>query len=96
MLKVEIKLNEQAIEEAKYSPQSIYQTLDKTFAKYTFRKEELSGGTVCYYGNGERRDYGTFGRIITALKGKDWFMPYLAKWLWYNSDVGENENDFMR
>ena len=95
MLKVEIKLNNQKIEEeAKYSMQSIYQTLDKTFAKYTFRKEELSDGTICYYGNGNRKDYGTFGRIITTLKDKEWFVPYLTKWLWYNSDDGENENDY--
>ena len=95
MLKVEIKLNDQKIaEDAKYNTQSIYQTLDKTFAKYTFHKEELADGTICYYGNGNRRDYGTFGRIITALKDKDWFMPYLTKWLWYNSDDGENENDY--
>ena len=41
------------------------------------------------------RDYGTFGRLITTLKDKEWFMAYLVKWLWYNSDDGENETDFI-
>ena len=47
-----------------------------------------------YCGTGMARDYGTFGRIITTLKDKEWFMNYLVKWLWYNSDDGENETDF--
>lgn len=96
MLKVEIKLNNRKIaDDAKYSERSIYQSIDKAFAKYEFRREELDDGTICYYGNGNRKDYGIFGRIITALKDKEWFMPYLTKWLWYNSDDGENESDFV-
>ena len=59
MLKVEIKLNEKQIEhDAKYSKNSIYQAIDKAFIKYDFRKEKLADGTVCYYGNGNARDYG--------------------------------------
>lgn len=43
MLKVEIKLNEKKIEyDARYSISSIYQAIDKAFAKYDFRKEKLS------------------------------------------------------
>ena len=29
------------------------------------------------------------------MKDKEWFMAYLVKWLWYNSDDGENETDFI-
>lgn len=90
MLKVEIKLNEKQIEhDAKYSKNSIYQAIDKAFIKYDFRKEKLADGTACYYGNGNARDYGILGRIITSLKDKEWFTPYLKKWLWHNSDDGE-------
>ena len=81
--------------EHKYAPESIYAALDKSFTKYGFRRETLSDGTICYYGNGMPRDYGTFGRLITTLKDKEWFMAYLVKWLWYNSDDGENETDFI-
>lgn len=95
MLKLEIKLDEQKVRaEGKYSPAAIYDALDRTFSKYRFRREALADGTLCYYGNGLARDYGTFGRLITSLEDKDWFVPYLVKWLWYNSDDGENEEDF--
>ena len=95
MLKLEIKFNDaQMRAEHKYAPESIYAALDKSFTKYGFRRETLSDGTICYYGNGMPRDYGTFGWLITTLKDKEWFMAYLVKWLWYNSDDGENETDF--
>ena len=95
MLKLEIKFNDAQMQsDHKYAPESIYAALDKSFAKYHFRRETVSDGTICYYGNGMARDYGTFGRLITTLKDKEWFMAYLIKWLWYNSDDGENEADF--
>ena len=95
MLKLEIKFDDTRMwEERKYAPEAIYAAVDKAFAKYHFPKETLSDGTVCYCGTGMARDYGTFGRIITTLKDKEWFMDYLVKWLWYNSDDGENETDF--
>lgn len=95
MLKTEIKLDHALIlSSAKYSEKSIYDMLDETFGKYGFMKTELEDGTICYKGNGNAGDYGSFGRLITTLKNKEWFMPYLTKWLWYNSDDGENEDDF--
>lgn len=95
MLKLEIKFNEAKMQaDHKYAPEAIYAALDKAFDKYHFRKETLTDGTICYLGNGMPRDYGAFGRLITTLKDKEWFMTYLVKWLWYNSDDGENESDF--
>lgn len=95
MLKLEIKLNDSLIrQDAKYDPDSIRSVLDQTFGRYQFRKETLPDGTVCYYGNGRPQDYGTFGHLITALKDKNWFVPYLSKWLWHNSDDGANEDDY--
>ena len=95
MLKLEYRLNNgQIMKEAKYQPESIIGAVDKAFSKYDFRKETFKDGTICYYDNGLPSDYGVFGRLITTLKSKDWFLPYLDKWLWYNSDDGDNENDF--
>lgn len=68
--------------------------LDKAFNKHQFRKEVLPDGTICYYGNDRPQDYGAFGCLITALKDKKWFMPYLDKWLWYNSDDSNDESDY--
>lgn len=95
MLKLEYRLNNgQIMKDAKYQPDSIIGAVDKAFSKYDFKRETLQDGTICYYGNGQPSDYGVFGRLITTLKSKDWFLPYLDKWLWYNSDDGDNENDF--
>ncbi len=95
MLKMEMRLDvKRMLADGKYSPESIYATVDKFFVKHRFRKEELPDGTICYQGNGLPSDYGVFGRIITSLKDKEWFMAYLVKWLWYNSDDGETENDY--
>ena len=95
MLKLEIKLDENKVSsEGKYSASKIYSTLDSAFSKYNFRREVMDDGTRCYYGNGQARDYGAFGRIITSLKSKDWFIDYTSKWLWYNSDDGDDENDY--
>lgn len=96
MLKLEIKLDENKINlEKRYSVASIYQTLEQAFGNYHLRQENQPDGTVVFYGNGNPKDYGAFGCIITFLKEKAWFMDYVIKWIWYNSDDGENENDFI-
>ena len=66
--------------DAKYGSDSIYSAIDKAFSKYQFSKEILDDGTICYFGNGMPKDYGVFGRLITTLKDKEWFMTYLTKW----------------
>ena len=95
MLKLEIKFDEIKMQsDHSYTSESVYKTLDNIFLKYDFHKEILEDGTVSYSGNGMSCDYAIFGRLITKLKDEDWFMRYLVKWLWYNSDDGENESDF--
>ena len=32
--------------------------------------------------------------MITTLSEKTWFMDYVIKWVWYNSDRGRDEEDF--
>lgn len=96
MLKLEIKLDENKINrEQRYSVASIYQTLEKAFSSYHLKKDRAPDGTIVFYGSGNTRDYGAFGCIITSLKEKSWFMDYVIKWIWYNSDDGENDNDFI-
>ena len=95
MLKLEIKMDEDKIEmEQRYSITSIYQTLQQMFAQHSLNQTIAPDGTVIFYGNGNPQDYGAFGCMITSLKEKDWFMDYVIKWVWYNSDDGENEEDF--
>lgn len=95
MLKTEIKLNEnRIIADGKYEPERIFRSVDNAFFRFGFRKEVLDDGSVCYLGNGNPRDYGAFGATITSLKNQEWFMPYVDKWLWCNSDRGKTEDDF--
>lgn len=95
MLKLEIRLDEEKIrEQGKYTPDSLYQTLIQAFTKQQLDYTTASDGTVSFVGRGRARDYGCFGKMITTLKQQVWFMEYVVKWIWYNSDDGENENDF--
>jgi len=80
--------------EGKYTVESIYRTIKRGFDKYKLREEQGADGTRIFYGSGDPRDYGVFGLLITTLREESWFMDYVAKWLWYNSDDGRNEDDF--
>lgn len=95
MIKVEMKLNvDRIIEMAKYRPERITGVIDEAFTKYGFRKEILKDGTICFWGNKNPNDFANFGKLVFALKEKDWFMPYVDKWLWYNSDGQYDENSY--
>ena len=95
MLKLEIKMDEEKIkEEKKYTSELIYQTIDKAFLKHQLRKEVEPDGTRVFYGTGNKYDYGAFGLLIKTLSEKTWFMDYVIKWVWYNSDRGRDEEDF--
>lgn len=95
MLKLEIKMNQEKIcSDGKYTFENLQQTLVKLFSKYQFDHVMEPDGTLFFIGRGRTRDYGCFGKLITTLKDQPWFMEYVIKWLWYNSDDGEDENDF--
>lgn len=95
MIKLEMRLNDSMIvADAKHTPAEVYGAIDKVFSKYRFKKDMLPDGTLSYSGNGAASDFGAFANLVLFLKKKDWFMPYLDKWLWYNSDDGANESDF--
>lgn len=96
MLKLEIKMDEAKIrEEQKYPAESIYRALGQAFSRYQLNQAQEADGTLCFTGNGKPEDYGAFGSIITSLREKAWFMDYVTKWIWYNSDDGENEEDYI-
>ncbi|WP_321010026.1 hypothetical protein [Hungatella effluvii] len=95
MLKLEIRLDEEKIRETgKYAPESLRQTLIQSFAKQQLDSVVEPDGTLFFVGRGRARDYGCFGKMITALRNQQWFMEYVDRWIWYNSDDGEDENDF--
>ena len=95
MLKLEIRLNENKIlTEGKYTTECLNQTLISAFEEEQLDCRKESDGTLVFVGRGRAKDYGCFGMLITALKREMWFMNYVEKWIWYNSDDGESEDDF--
>lgn len=95
MLKLEIRLDEEKIQEqGKYTLDFLQKTLIQAFEKYQIDHTITADGTLSFVGSGRARDYGCFGKMITTLKQRKWFMEYVIKWIWYNSDDGEDENDF--
>ncbi len=95
MLKLEIRLDENKIrEEGKYAPDHLNRTLIKAFEKEQLDYRSEPDGTLVFAGRGQAKDYGCFGKLITALRKQLWFMEYVERWVWFNSDDGEDENDF--
>ena len=95
MLKLEIKLDDDLIAKThKHRAERLYACLDENFFKLGILKNVLPDGTLVYYGAGNPKDYGRFGFMITSLCDEKWFMDYVTKWIWYNSDDGKNEDDF--
>lgn len=95
MLKLEIRLNENKIrKEGKYAPDHLNQTLIQAFGREHLDHRLEPDGTLVFAGRGRAGDYGCFGKLITALRRQIWFMEYVERWVWYNSDDGEDENDF--
>ena len=95
MLKVEIRLDrDKIIETGEYEPERIRRGVENAFLQYGFREEVLEDGTICFWGNRHPDDYAHFGGLITALKRESWFLPYVDRWLWYNSDGQYNEDSY--
>ena len=89
MLKLEIKIRNSCKD-----IESIEARLDKGFLKYGLIKEVYFDGTICYKSNNSKKDYAIFGMLIYSLHDKSWFIPYVEKWLWYNSDDNADADDF--
>ena len=89
MLKLEIKIKDSCKDSA-----LIEARLDKGFLKYGLDKDVYKDGTICYKSTNSKKDYAVFGMLIYSLHNKSWFIPYVEKWLWYNSDDNEDVNDY--
>ena len=91
MLKVKIVLDEEKINaDAVYYPAEIRRVIDEAFFEQGIIKE----GDCFYVGTGSDQDFGGLWAVNGSLAQKPWFVKYVKEWLWYNSDDGENENDF--
>lgn len=88
MFKMEITLDEQKIlQEGKYDPAEISRCIDSLFQSLHIEKQ----GEGVFFGG----DYAGHGSAILCLKKQPWFMPYVDKWLWYNSKGSNRVEDFV-
>ena len=95
MLKLEIRLDTGKISaDGKYAPESLNRTLIQAFQKEQLDCAKEPDGTLLFVGRGRAKDYACFGKLITALKTQARSMEYVERWILYNSDDGEDENDF--
>lgn len=91
MLKVEIEINEEKVLiEGRYDLDKMYEILDAAFDEYGIIKI----GKGVYRDTGSKKDWGNMWCVILALSETDWFMDNASKLMWYNSNRGNDENDF--
>ncbi|MBR1442315.1 MAG: hypothetical protein IJ583_02135 [Firmicutes bacterium] len=98
MQKLEILLDEEKIkQEDKYELADIYNGIDELFAEEGLPKmpTDANSKSIFYRDNGRNTDLGAIFSCVFYLRDQDWFMPYVKKWLYYNSDNGKTEDDFI-
>lgn len=103
MLKMLIRMDEKKITEEKtYKLESIYQTLDRLFAKYGLLRMEDTSGARVYRDSGNENDFAYFGIVLNILSDQSWFMNNAVEWMFYESDgyldapEHFNEENFLR
>jgi virulence-associated protein VapD len=93
MFKMEITMNEdKVLQDRTYNLTDIYSTIDKKLERYHIKKVEDG----VYVGTGSQHDFALFGKAILDLKNKEWFLPYVAKWLLYDGKSVEDVAEHYR
>lgn len=92
MLKCEVQFdNEKIIRDGIYTPESIRKATDEMFVD---EFNLVKGADGFYYEKGDDEDFTNFWSAILSLKRQKWFMTYVSKWIWYNSDDAADPSDF--
>ena len=68
-----------------YKLENILDAVDRNYMQYAAKKEVYDDGTICYWGHGNKHDFGNMGSICRSLKTADWFIKYVERWYWYNN-----------
>lgn len=82
MLKMIIRMDDDKIKiEKRYHLKGIYNTLDSIFIKKGLPRVEDVSGALVYRDGGRAKDDICFGRIVSTLKKRKWFMENVSVWL---------------
>lgn len=91
MLKCEVHLDDEKIlADGVYTPEEVHNAVDNAFEMFDLVK----GENGFYLEKGNENDFAHFGSVILSLSRTDWFMDYVDKWIWYNSDDSADPENF--
>lgn len=92
MLKCEVQFDtKKIIKDGIYTPESIRKATDEMFVD---EFDLVKGENGFYYEKGVDEDFTHFWSAILSLKRQVWFMNYVSRWIWYNSDDAVDPSDF--
>jgi len=81
--------------DSKYRIGTLKKFIDERFDEKGLRKIPDEEGKLIYRDNGNSRiAYADMWSIIFKLARTQWFEQYVKDWNWFNSDSGDDENDF--
>lgn len=91
MLKCEVHLDDEKIlADGVYTPEEVHNAVDNAFEMFDLVK----GENGFYLEKGNENDFAHFGSVILSLSRTDWFMDYVDKWLFYDSDESDDPEDY--
>ena len=98
MIKIEIEIDaEKARKECQYTPESMMNCLDSTFAKGNFPILEAAEFRRVYRDSGNvKKDYGRMGMLVLKFAETEWFAACVKKIMWYNNGSAENWLESMK
>ena len=85
MLKMEIELDGQIIENLGYDVDDKFDIIMQIFDKAGLIKEKAENGYFLYRGQGLNTDLAYIGLVANAFKSQDWFKKSCKKWLLLNN-----------
>ncbi|MGN1105442.1 MAG: hypothetical protein ACI4RH_02240 [Huintestinicola sp.] len=94
MIKIEIEIDpEKARRECKYTPESMMNCLDSTFAKGNFPILEADAFRRVYRDSGNvSEDFGVMTGLVFKFAECDWFAKSAKKIIWYDNDDSNDPN----
>ena len=90
-MKMKVQLNEKEIEKSgKYTVEQINNMVIEVAKKRGITKRNKKG---LFMGNGDDKDFSSFGLIVLHLAEQEWFLPYVKVWILY---VGDEVDDLAK
>ena len=91
MMKMKVELDNKKIEESgEYTVDQINNMVNEVARRKGITKKNDKG---LFIGNGDDKDYSSFGLIVLYLIEQEWFLPYVKAWVLY---VGDEVDDLAK